>query len=270
MSLMSQQPPTVHISGFLASQISNTLLTTGQIGDPEGLLYGKVLVNTTKNMYDNSNDGGSSLRQSLQIHITGFKLSSNTASTAFHDSEGNVDWSKIMDCHAAKQKKRDLEDIVGILKCRQGVPLNPTLRDRHMLRSFTDLCTSSLRNLGNRGLEDVPDFYSLGFPFLLGLFTASFDSHNLLVQDMGFFHVPSPHSLPVISSSPANSNPFGRPLKSCKVKILNIAPLVEQSVELVYPPVDDVEEKELLQDQRRLWIRLHNHIWNDIAAARPN
>lgn len=163
-----------------------------------------------------------------------------------------------MDGHHGIESKPH-EIIVGIFKCRQGLPLKPTMKDRVTLRSWSNLNTATTSISSNHALESIA---TLETPFILGLFTSNYDGSSLLIQDMGFFHVPS------------LTDPIYTPLKSCKIKILNIGPLVEHSVELVYPQgsrdaVYEKEERELLQDQRRVWIKLHNKIWSDVASAKP-
>ena len=217
------------------------------------------------------NDTDDSANLSIHIHINGFQLGGNTPLSAFHDSQGIVDWSKIIDCHQKKSFHRSTKDIVGIFKCRLGVPNKPTLRDRFTLRSLTNTLSSTVDTvrLGLDKNEEKSAIDSLGSPIILGLFTGSMDAVNLMVQDMGFYHVPSTSHLSSFLF-PSNSDPLGYPLRSCKIKIINLAPLVQDNLEIDYgnDEVKDEQEGLLLRDQQKVWIGIHNQIFNSIAKGR--
>ena len=192
---------------------------------------------------------------------------------ALHDSQGIIDWSSVLSCHGNKEKG-SLDSIVGLFKCRAGVPLKPTLRDRFTTRSFTSSimsCVPTRRfGLGGGGQDETHITNTLGFPIVMGLFTASLDANNLLVQDSGFYHVPAsaPRS-PTSSPSPSSISLLGSPLRSCRVKIINLAPLVQQSKELLQDEQGQDPDQELvLHQQQDTWIALHNLLYKQINSAR--
>jgi hypothetical protein len=182
---------------------------------------------------------------SIHIHINGFQLGGNTPLSAFHDSQGIVDWSKIIDCHQKKSFHQGTKDIVGIFKCRLGVPNKPTLRDRFTLRSLTNTLSSTVGTvrLGLDKNEEKSAIDSLGTPIILGLFTGSMDAVNLMVQDMGFYHVPSTNHL------------------------LFFFHQIQIRWGILYEVVDEQEEL-LLRDEQKVWIGIHNQIFNSIAKGR--
>lgn len=217
------------------------------------------------------NDRDEVQNHDIHIHITGFKAAA--PQLALHDSQGIIDWSKVLACNGSKE---EVERIVGLFKCRSGVPLKPTLRDRITTRSFTNTIMSlPISRFGLDSETEGQMTSKLGFPIVMGLFTASLGATNLLIQDFGFYHVggslaSSPSSIPRPVSS---SNPLGGPLHSCRVKIINLAPLVPESVELVQDDSQalmDDEEAAVLQQQRYSWIALHNLLYKQINSARQN
>ncbi|KAJ3306432.1 hypothetical protein HDV03_005042 [Kappamyces sp. JEL0829] len=97
--------------------------------------------------------------------------------------------------------------ILGLFSARLGLPLKPTLRDKALIASFCDRST---------------------VPLVLGIFHILQDQSHLFVQDFGFYTHPR-------LASPGTDATDGDDWQPalCKVKILNLAPIVPPPTDLL-------------------------------------
>ena len=166
------------------------------------------------------------------IHITHFKLFTN------------IDISKLF----TSTSSDNISSIVGLLKFRLGVPLKPSLQDRTLFRAFVKQMHKSSRTNTTSTVVN---------PYVLGIVCASQEQNHLLIQDIGFYHVPSYASFDACALSK------GGPLTGCKVSILNLHPLVPPSRDLIYPndtSADYAADHSMTEISKKQWLETYNQL----------